>query len=49
MGGSPVRGFRKPLIAMKTVMDMGDVTVIPLADDLTALHHDRRATDVDQH
>jgi len=44
VGREKIRGFLEPLIAMKAVMDMGDVTVVPLDDNLAVLHHDWRAT-----
>ena len=44
VGHDAIRGFLAPLIAMKANMDMGDITVIPLDDNLAVLHHDWRAT-----
>ncbi|MFN2427183.1 MAG: SgcJ/EcaC family oxidoreductase [Candidatus Binatia bacterium] len=47
VGRAAIRGFLEPLLAMKAVMDMGDITVIALDDNLAVLHHDWRATFTD--
>lgn len=44
VGRESIRGYLAPLIESKARMDMGDITVVPLDDNLAVLHHDWRAT-----
>lgn len=44
VGHDSIRAYLAGLVALKPTIDMGDVTVVPMDENLALLHHDWRAT-----